>query len=165
MSVDTTALRALLAAATKGPWQYRPDPCDDWGFIRAPNETPNRMGWIPAVARAGRDITEAEYSEHRRNGTDPYGPNAALIVALVNNAAALLDAADEAAWRPIATAPLKGFFHTPRANGDIAKVERFIDPAASDLVIVAATGRFWRAKVWRPIPALTPPTTADREDQ
>ena len=75
---------ALFEKATDGPWAYRPQEFDDWGVIRATKPDRDGICFITANARDGRFATEEEFSEHRRNGTDPYGPNAELIVALVN---------------------------------------------------------------------------------
>lgn len=69
-------LRKLCDAATSGPWRYRPDPFDDWGIVRGPDD------YVVAVARyqtAG--LTEDQLNQHRRNRTDPAGPDALLIVA------------------------------------------------------------------------------------
>jgi hypothetical protein len=60
---------------TKGPWAYRPREDDDWGVVRGPD------GRLVASAKAGRDVSQDEYAEHRQNGTDPYEDNARLIAA------------------------------------------------------------------------------------
>jgi hypothetical protein len=91
-------LRELLARATPGPWAYRPQEYDDWGFIRR-SETDD--GWRPVVAisRAGEMGTEEALNEHRWKGTDPYRPNGELITEAVNALPHLLDTLDEQAAR------------------------------------------------------------------
>lgn len=80
-------LRALLAKATPGPWRYRPEEYDDWGFIRGGER--GEFGFpMVAVGRGSHN----DHDEHRRNGTDPYGPNSELIVAAANALPTLLDA-------------------------------------------------------------------------
>ncbi len=67
----------LEKRATPGPWLVRPKEDDDWGVVRA-------CDWMVASAKAGRYTSEAEISEHRQNGTDPYGHNAEFIAAARN---------------------------------------------------------------------------------
>lgn len=90
MTVDTAALRELLGKATKGPWLYRPHQYDDWGVVRAEYE----LGWIVLQASAGRRLTDEEAAQHRAAKTDPYGPNAQLIIAMHAALPALLDEVD-----------------------------------------------------------------------
>ena len=52
---------------------YRPFKFDDWGMIREEN------GRLFAVVR--RPVPEAEMSEHRKNGTDPYEELARRLIA------------------------------------------------------------------------------------
>lgn len=66
--------RFLLANATAGPWKYRPREFDDWGMVRDGNGE-----HLVALARAGRDVDDAEFDQHRTNNTDPYEGNARLI--------------------------------------------------------------------------------------
>lgn len=82
-------LRTLIAKATPGPWAYRPREYDDWGFIRVAQA--DAEGWQPIVALGRAGPVESDHDEHRRNKTDPYGPNAELIVAAINHLPALLD--------------------------------------------------------------------------
>lgn len=98
-------LRSLVAKATPGPWAYRPREFDDWGFIRVAQA--DAEGWQPIVALGRAGPVESDHDEHRRNKTDPYGPNAELIVAAINHLPALLDRleAAERGWQPIETAP------------------------------------------------------------
>lgn len=71
------ALRGLLADAGLAlPLTYRPDPFDDWGWIRGAD------GKIAAVAKVRG--SEDELAEHRRNHTDPAEPVGRLIVEAVN---------------------------------------------------------------------------------
>jgi hypothetical protein len=80
-------LRELLAKATPLPWRYRPEESDDWGFIRGGERS--EFGYpIVAVGRGSHD----DHDEHRRNGTDPYGPNSELIVEAINALPTLLAA-------------------------------------------------------------------------
>ncbi len=84
--IDTSALRALLEKATKGEWLYRPHPFDDWGVIRSAETR-----YFVAQASAGRGLTDEEAASHRAAKTDPYGPNAELIVAMHAALPSLLD--------------------------------------------------------------------------
>ena len=65
---------------TPGPWGYRTQEYDDWGLVRGPPDAEGRR-WPVAQARFGRHVSEDEKNEHRRNDTDPCGPNARLIAA------------------------------------------------------------------------------------
>lgn len=88
-TVPVAGLRRLLAEATARPWAYRSREYDDWGVVRGPN------GFVVATARPGRVVDDLEFDAHRRAGTDPYGPNAVLIVAAVEWLPALLDIAEQ----------------------------------------------------------------------
>lgn len=105
MSDIIQELRSLIAKATPGPWAYRPREYDDWGFIRVAQA--DAEGWQPIVALGRAGPVESDHDEHRRNKTDPYGPNAELIVAAINHLPALLDRLEavERGWQPIETAP------------------------------------------------------------
>jgi hypothetical protein len=61
---------------------------DDWGWIR------DAEGMIAATARGQNDDDEKTLDDHRRDGTDPYGANAAFIVRAVNSHDALVAALD-----------------------------------------------------------------------
>lgn len=76
----THELRKLAEAATPGPWLYRPDNIDDWGWVRTSHE---EDGFKPLVAEALRGSMKdnSDFDEHRRNKTDPYYHNAAYIAA------------------------------------------------------------------------------------
>lgn len=86
---DAGMLRTLLEKATPGPWYYRPQEYDDWGFIRGGE--PGEFG-LPVVA-VGREVQYSDigHDEHRRAGTDPYGPNSELIAEAITALPALLD--------------------------------------------------------------------------
>lgn len=60
------------AAFTPGPWFYRPQPYDDWGWVRDGN------GRMVAQARAPE---AGELEDYRASDTDPYEANARLIAA------------------------------------------------------------------------------------
>lgn len=92
--VDIDKLKELLAEATPGPWEYRPYEYDDWGYVRGPEVEMSFGPCKPIVAIAREGGNEEDYSEHRQNKTDPYAPNAAIIVALVNAAPALIAKAE-----------------------------------------------------------------------
>lgn len=64
---------------TPGPWKYRPQEYDDWGWVRA--TAADGESWLVAMARSGDYTTEEQLDEHRRNKTDPYEANARLIAA------------------------------------------------------------------------------------
>jgi hypothetical protein len=68
------------------PWSYRPLKHDDWGYVRGAN------GEIACTARKGFYLSEDEAHRHRVNKTDPYGPNAALIIKAVNAHGELIEA-------------------------------------------------------------------------
>lgn len=59
---------------TKGPWFYRPNPHDDWGYVR------DRDGHVVARA-ANPHVSMQEYADHRAAKTDPYEANGRLIAA------------------------------------------------------------------------------------
>lgn len=86
--VDIEALRALMERATAGPWAYRPQEHDDWGFIRTMIATED--GWHPVVARANDVSVHEDHDAHRAAKTDPAEGNARLIVAAVNALPSLL---------------------------------------------------------------------------
>jgi hypothetical protein len=67
---------------TPGPWHYRPNEHDDWGFVRASPDCPDLPGGIICQARDPAALDEATLSEHRKAGTDPWEANARLIAAV-----------------------------------------------------------------------------------
>lgn len=86
-------LRKLMAEASPQPWVYRPSEYDDWGWIRGVEKDSDIGRYRPIVANAkNSDVSFDDMDEYRRAGTDPYGPNAMLIVEAVNALPALLDA-------------------------------------------------------------------------
>lgn len=93
--LELDRLRALVEAASPLPWVYRPEKYDDWGWIRGVERDDRDIGpFRPIVANAKDSLVrEEEMDAHRRSGTDPYGPNAELIVAAVNLIPTLLDQA------------------------------------------------------------------------
>lgn len=90
-----TQLRQRLTEASAQPWVYRPNKHDDWGWIRGVERDDRDIGpFRPIVANAKDSMVgEAGMVEHRSAGTDPYGPNAMLIVEAVNALPWLLDLA------------------------------------------------------------------------
>src|SRR5690348_13665919 len=66
---------AKPAAHTPGPWRYRPDKYDDWGYVRGPD------GGIVAICRAYIRMSEDELNEHRAAKTDPVEADGRLIAA------------------------------------------------------------------------------------
>jgi hypothetical protein len=83
-------LRGLLEKATALPWSYRPDPYDDWGFIRGPAIELSYGPGQPVVAISRDNEFGADHDEHRRNKTDPFEPNGRLITEAVNALPTLL---------------------------------------------------------------------------
>lgn len=80
-----TDLKKLSAAATPGPWSYRPDKHDDWGMIRGGKMPNDHIGPVhPPVASARPVGLDYDLDEHRWAGTDPMEPNGLFIVELVN---------------------------------------------------------------------------------
>lgn len=93
-------LGELMAKATPGPWEYRPDrELDDWGFIRGPAD---ERGWRCHIAtsRAGHMARFYDAGQHRANGTDPFEPIGKLIVEAINALPLLLaDRTALMAWK------------------------------------------------------------------
>lgn len=87
MTLNLDELERLLKKAPARPWLYRPDKYDDWGFIRGGERM---IGGFPVVALGRSGGLPGDHDEHRRAGTDPYGPTAELIVAAVNALPALI---------------------------------------------------------------------------
>lgn len=75
-----TVLR-LDGEATKEPWLYRPGAFDDWGWVRAAPTDDAPIGYTVAQAKAGRSVSEGQFTDHRNAKTDPYGHNGRLIAA------------------------------------------------------------------------------------
>ena len=65
---EIAEIEAGLDGLPGGPWDYRPRPFDDWGMVRVGG------GAVVANARAGslEAETQAEFTRHREEGTDPY---------------------------------------------------------------------------------------------
>lgn len=98
-------LRERMAAASEQPWVYRPEHYDDWGWIRGAERDSDIGRYRPIVANAkNSDIDFDDMQSFRDAGTDPYGPNALLIVDAVNALPTLL-ARIEALEAEIAKAP------------------------------------------------------------
>jgi hypothetical protein len=106
-------LRKRLAEASEQPWVYRPNQHDDWGWIRGVERDDRGIGPFRPIVANGKDslVRDEDMDAHRRAKTDPYGPNALLIVDAVNALPGLLDALEakdrrietlEAALRAIA---------------------------------------------------------------
>lgn len=82
---------------TPGPWAYRPQEYDDWGYVRGPMDTD---GFREFICQA-KDVraTEDDENDARRNGTDPWAANACLIAAapeLYEALQAMIDLQDNA---------------------------------------------------------------------
>lgn len=79
-------LKSLSDLADRGPWQYRPDPYDDWGMIRGREIRDAELGPVrPPVARSNATWSELDnFDLYRANNTDPMEPNGRFIVELVN---------------------------------------------------------------------------------
>lgn len=84
--LDLDRLRGLVEAASPLPWVYRPEKYDDWGWIRGVERDDRGIGpFRPIVANAKDSlVSDEDMDAHRRAGTDPYSPNAELIVTAVN---------------------------------------------------------------------------------
>src|SRR3546814_2799036 len=68
-------------AHTAGPWLYRPDKYDDWGFVRAQPEQGRLLGGVICQARDPYALDDVTLNAHRRAKTDPWEANARLIAA------------------------------------------------------------------------------------
>ena len=99
---EIATLGELEKEATPAPWLYRPQPHDDWGYIRSAD------GEVVATARAGRFVSETEKDEQRRAKTDPYARNA-VFIACARSAVPRLIAALAAAQATIAMSAVDGF--------------------------------------------------------
>ena len=78
---DRNELERLLAAATEGPWEYRPDEFDDWGVVKSP---PREVGnYEPPL------ILRTVLAQMR------WEANARLVVFLRNNAQHFIALMDE----------------------------------------------------------------------
>jgi hypothetical protein len=78
-----SALRRMvvgLEGAPEGEWLYRPFDTDDWGWVRLSTED-GGPGPLVATARSGEYDPKTSLDEHRRAGTDPFGPVATHVVA------------------------------------------------------------------------------------
>lgn len=71
----------------QAPWTYRPQELDDWGIVR---DADNAV----VCQAAGRQITEDDKNQHRRDGTDPYEHRARLIAAAPEMLSVLVDIRD-----------------------------------------------------------------------
>jgi hypothetical protein len=72
LSTDTATSGAQGSGAfTPGPWFYRPQPMDDWGWVR------DGRGYTVAMAR---NPDAGELEPYRARKADPYEANARLIV-------------------------------------------------------------------------------------
>ncbi|WP_314712994.1 hypothetical protein [Sphingobium yanoikuyae] len=141
-------LRSLVAKATPGPWAYRPREFDDWGFIRVAQA--DAEGWQPIVALGRAGPVESDHDEHRRNKTDPYGPNAELIVAAINHLPALLDRLEAAEWRPIERkpeAPVNAVLWFPNMQFHDQHGDPFIFGGLRD-ILERYYLAFWDGEIW-----------------
>lgn len=86
--IDIEQLRADMEAGTGGPWHYRPQAFDDWGYVRGPDRGD---GWGPFICQAKAPTSEEFENECRRTGQDPWGPNARRIARLPDLEQAYLD--------------------------------------------------------------------------
>jgi hypothetical protein len=74
-----SGIAGIPSAFTPGPWRYRPQEHDDWGIVRA---SPDEYGFSEIICQARSPRrTNAELSDHRRDGTDPWEATARLIAA------------------------------------------------------------------------------------
>ena len=112
-------MKAAAERATPGPWAVRPEDHDDWGTVRGPADQFGAR-WHVARAYSGSGCLD-EYDSHRRNGTDPFGPNAAHI----------------AAWNPENAQALLARLEAERARADAAEA-RVKELEASNIKLVEA---------------------------
>lgn len=82
--MNTEAIEAIergCEGVTPGPWHYRPEKYDDWGWVRA-SKTDSLLGELVANVRSHARLDEDALNQHRINGTDPSGPTAQHIARL-----------------------------------------------------------------------------------
>lgn len=107
MNPNLDELRALLERATPGPWSFEAKLARGPARYVAPHDM---GGFVDASGNIVCDFGNAE-QYYPVQGTPPSADDAALIVWLRNNAAALLTLAEAglgAGWRPIEEAPRDG---------------------------------------------------------
>lgn len=92
-------LRELDAAATPGPWAYRPDDMDDWGIVKSPRQPVDGfeggLRCCLAQFRHPEALDEEVLNAHRRAKTDPWQGNAELVTFLRNAVPDILGMAAE----------------------------------------------------------------------
>ncbi|AIT81253.1 hypothetical protein [Novosphingobium pentaromativorans] len=101
-----------MSGHTKGPWEYRNQPHDDWGIVRAGR-------YLICQARSPEVYTDEQLSAHRRAGTDPWEANARLISAAPELLALLAEADRRIAWESVGL----GNTFSDRVEAAIAKAE------------------------------------------
>ena len=69
MNDITDEAEKMLEGLPDGPWLYRPEAYDDWGWVRLPPRE-DGPGWVVALVSCSR-FTEDELGAHRWAGTDP----------------------------------------------------------------------------------------------
>jgi len=120
------------------------------------------MNEVEAVARAifqrqYGDRTDAVWAEMWKWWNDPDVIKRGGPSEIVDSARAAIQALDEArgdGWRTIESAPRDGKFLAWHSGFNEARtVERFNMLDKPDTVINGASGKFFRAKWWRPLPA------------
>jgi hypothetical protein len=93
---ELDAIRARHAAATPGPYSYRPWKSkedglifDDWGTVRAPAKDGESLGCVVANAKAAGAYYDAD--QHRADKTDPCEANGQFFAHTWSDIQALLE--------------------------------------------------------------------------
>lgn len=135
------AIKARADKATAGPWAYRPQEYDDWGWVRGNDG-------IVATAR-NPDVHLDDFFKFRNENRDPYESNASFIAHARQDIPDLL-AALEAAERERDKAEEERnalFFSRENAIAERAKAERERNDTQVDLAITGQVLAVERKKV------------------
>ena len=113
---ELQAIRTRTEKATPGPWKYRPEKWDDWGWVRAGE-------YIIARVTDCKDFTNEEFDLHRLNHTDPYINNAQFVAHARTDIPVLLDEIERQRQRLQKAGQL--IYRAIPARGDLDEMEKW----------------------------------------